>query len=95
MPDEFPKWVKPDPSHVVKHNGNQVTPSFPHFNVARNGEVTVLVNNKDEEKKALASVEKERPASVEKERPAVTAERAKAPAPVEKEQAKPLSWEKK
>jgi hypothetical protein len=60
---EWPKWVTPHPSHVVRKEVPGApdylsVPAFPHFYVNRgDGEVTVLVHNEDEEKRAVEAVE--------------------------------------
>lgn len=53
---EFPKFVIPDPSHVVRSDGGHVsTPGFPEFFVNRvTQEVTVLVHDETQEAIALA-----------------------------------------
>lgn len=61
MPDEYPKWVTPHASHVVRRKDDAdapehvSTPAWPQHHVNRvNGEVTVLVNDAAEEKRAKA-----------------------------------------
>ena len=63
---EFPKWVTAHESHVVRHDtgsGAPVAvsvPAFPHHHVDRvTHQVTVLVHDEEEEKRASE------PASVE------------------------------
>jgi hypothetical protein len=55
---QFPKWVTPHIGHVVRSQTADappaiVTPAFPHFHVGRDGAVTVLVHDADEEAHAL------------------------------------------
>lgn len=58
---EFPKWVKPDDSHIVRkevpgYPDAVSTPAWPQFHVSRDdGSVTVLVKDADEEACALAA----------------------------------------
>ena len=60
---EWPKWVVPHHSHVVSKEVHGApehlsVPAFPQFHVNREGgEVTVLVHNEDEEKRAIESAE--------------------------------------
>lgn len=76
--DEWPKWVKPHESHVVvrRHEGapdHVSAPGWEEVHVGRDGVVTVLVRNEDEEAKALAA--REEPHAEEPE--------AQPPVPVE------------
>jgi hypothetical protein len=51
---EYPKFVKPHPSHVVTQGDHVSTPAFPEFHVDRmTREVTVLVHSVDEEQIAI------------------------------------------
>jgi hypothetical protein len=50
---EFPKWVTPDPSHIVSHNGHQLVHEF-EFHQPRDGILMVLVHDADEEARALS-----------------------------------------
>ena len=53
---EYPKYVTPDESFVVRHEGKVVNvPHWPHFHVDREGAVTVLVNNAEEEGRAVSA----------------------------------------
>lgn len=56
MPEEYPKFVLPHPSHVVRAEGRTaVTPLFSEHHEDRNtGEVTVLVGDESGEKLALS-----------------------------------------
>ena len=66
---EYPKWVKPHDSLIVKQGDNIVVPEFEQCHVNRvNAEVTVLVNDAEEEAKATgAGIEAEVvPAETEK-----------------------------
>ena len=53
--EPFPKWVKPHASQIDRTADHVSTPAFPDFNVGRDGEVTVLVKNADEEAKATSA----------------------------------------
>jgi hypothetical protein len=54
---EWPKWVLPHASHIVRDAfGNVAVPSFPEFYIRRHdGEVTVLVHDADEEAMAFSA----------------------------------------
>lgn len=54
---EWPKWIVPHADHVIAHKGvPKVTPLLGECHVRRHdGEVTVLVNNAEEEAVALAT----------------------------------------
>src|SRR5215475_3352517 len=54
---EYPKWVVPHPGHVSQHpdHGYVMTPQWQHEVNRVNGEVKVLVNNEEEEARALAA----------------------------------------
>lgn len=57
-PIEFPKWVSPHDSHIVKSQDGTVqsTPMFPDFHIDRlTGALTVLVHSAEEEAKAIAA----------------------------------------
>lgn len=67
---EYPKYVKPHPSHIVRHNEHVSCPYFPEFHVDRDTkEVTVMVKDADEEAKALA--DKDAPEPVKEAAPPV------------------------
>ncbi len=57
---EWPKWVTPHDNHIVSQSApggpaHVSTPRFEHFHVNRvDGSVTVMVNNAEEEARALA-----------------------------------------
>lgn len=51
-PAEFPKWVKVHESHIERKGDTIAIPGFPEFYRDRAGEVTVLVPNADEERRA-------------------------------------------
>lgn len=53
-PQEFPKWVTPDPSHVTKGPGEHVSVAGFEHHVDRAGNITVLVKDLAEEDEALA-----------------------------------------
>lgn len=56
MTFDYPKWVTPHDSHVVRtHAGRPLTPLWPEHHVDRNGAITVLVHSKDEEDRAVLS----------------------------------------
>ncbi len=67
---EYPKYVVVHESHITRIDGQAPVPQeFPHFHVNRvNGEVTVLVE--DEEQEALAT--KSREGDAKKNVPVVT-----------------------
>ena len=48
---EYPRWVTPHESHVVRA-GSVSVPDFGQSHVLRDGAVQVLVENEDEEKRA-------------------------------------------
>ncbi len=48
--DEYPKWVRPHRSHIA--------PAFSEFHAHRDGTITVLVKNAEEEAMAHAPFEK-------------------------------------
>ena len=57
MPDEaktkeYPRWVTPHESHVVRA-GSVSVPDFGQSHVLRDGVVQVIVENEDEEKRAI------------------------------------------
>jgi len=53
--EEYPKYIKPDASHIHTDAGGHVSvPLFPDHHVDRDGVVTVLVRDADEEAKALS-----------------------------------------
>jgi hypothetical protein len=52
---EFPKFVAPHESHVVKTDDHVSVPMFSGHHVDREGLVTVLVHDAEEEAKALAA----------------------------------------
>lgn len=58
-PDEgaaFPKWIKPDPSHVVTDASGNISVAGFDFHIDRvTKEVTVLVVDEEAEKVALAA----------------------------------------
>lgn len=55
---EFPKWVVPHDTHVSRDaHGHVSVPLFPGHHVGRDGVVTVMVKDADEEAKALAARE--------------------------------------
>lgn len=56
---EWPRWVAPHESHVLRKTAEGApahvsVPDWPEFHVDREGNVTVLVQNEDEEARALA-----------------------------------------
>lgn len=52
---EFPKWVVPHESHVIRLGGRDpMAPAFPQSHVDRSGALTVLVDDADAESAALA-----------------------------------------
>lgn len=51
---EFPKWVVPHDSHVVRQGEHLSTPHFPDVHVGRDSVVTVLVHDAEQEAFALA-----------------------------------------
>lgn len=54
MSNEYPKWIEPHPSHIV-HQGDSIsTPAWPECHVTRDGKLSVLVADKDDEARALA-----------------------------------------
>jgi hypothetical protein len=55
--EEFPKWVVPHESHVHQAGDHLSAPLFPDHHVDREGKLTVLVRDADEEAKALAAKE--------------------------------------
>ena len=67
MSDEFPKWVVPDPSHVVNQGGRKSTPGWATSNVDRlTSVVTVLVNDEDEEASAITPRQEIKPEDLHK-----------------------------
>jgi hypothetical protein len=64
---EWPKWVKVHESHVLRKEVSGAPPHvsvplFPEFHVNReSGEVTVLVHDEDQEKKALEAKPSDEP----------------------------------
>lgn len=60
---DWPKWVEPHESQIVRKSSPGApdhisTPNWPEFHVDRvSGTVSVLVSNKDEEKRALSAQE--------------------------------------
>ena len=53
--DEFPKWVNPHESHLVKKDGQITVPKFETWHRNRvNGHIDVLVNDAAGEALALA-----------------------------------------
>ena len=55
---EYPKFVEPHGSHVVKTGDHISVPHFSHHHVDRDGAVTVWVKDAEEEAKALAAAVK-------------------------------------
>jgi hypothetical protein len=53
---EYPKWVEPHASQVVRQGDNVVTPGFATMFLGRDGVVTVLVADADEEERALSDL---------------------------------------
>lgn len=53
---EYPKWVVPHSGHIRHHpvHGYITAPDWSDVDVARDGEVKVLVNNAEEEARAMA-----------------------------------------
>lgn len=51
---EYPKWVVPHDSHVVRHGDHISTPHFADINVGRDSVVTVLVHDAEQEELALS-----------------------------------------
>lgn len=53
---DFPKWVGPHIGHVHRHpaTGHVSTPHFAEHHEGRDGEVTVLVIDAEDEERALA-----------------------------------------
>ncbi len=52
---EYPRWVKPHPSHLVyRTGGNVIAPPFLQVHADRDGVVTVLVDDASEEARAVA-----------------------------------------
>lgn len=55
----FPKWIAVHESHVVRTKADDdapvhvSVPKFPSYHVSRDGTVTVLVNDEDEERIAM------------------------------------------
>ena len=74
---EYPKWVEPHASHVAIGR-TIVTPAWDHFHVARDQSVTVLVNDADEEARALAEAPKVDAVAVEAVEAAPEVEEPKA-----------------
>lgn len=70
---EFPKWVTPDESHIVRQKvegapDHVSTPGWPEYHVNRvDGSVTVLVKDADEEARALAAAKAPEPKEPEPE----------------------------
>lgn len=68
---DFPKWVIPDASHIVRKQVDGApdhvsTPGFAEFHINRlDGVVTVLVKDAEEEAKALAAREEPKAAEVD------------------------------
>lgn len=52
---EYPKWIEPHASHLDHANGHVSVPLFPEHHVDRDGKVTVLVKDAEDEAKALAA----------------------------------------
>jgi hypothetical protein len=72
--EEFPKWVPAAESHILRSPGKApIVPLFPNFHVARDGVVSVLVTNAEEEAAVVA------PAAVPQPAPAPVAETVHAP----------------
>lgn len=64
---EFPKWVVPDASHVVRSGDHISTPGWVTHIVDRvTNIVSVLVDNEDEEAKALSVVKEIKPEDLNK-----------------------------
>ena len=60
MTSEYPKWVNPHESHLVRKGTHVTTPKFAVWNVNRlNGHVDVLVNDPYEEAFAKAPISAE------------------------------------
>jgi hypothetical protein len=51
---EFPKWVVPHDSLVVRDGSHVSVPFYPEFHVDRDGKVTVLVKDAEEEDRATS-----------------------------------------
>jgi hypothetical protein len=63
---EFPKWVVPDESHVVRASGRgPVAPEFAETHVDRFGGLTVLIGDGAEEARALSAAPNAESAAVE------------------------------
>ena len=59
---DFPKYIEPHPSHIHRKPATEdgapahvSVPTFPHFHVARDGIVTVLVHDLEEELVAMSA----------------------------------------
>lgn len=54
---EFPKWVAPHESLIVRAEGHVSVPAFPEHFIDRDGHVTVLVKDAEDEQRAVMGAE--------------------------------------
>lgn len=51
---DYPKWVTPHSSQIVRTGDNVSTPGFPEMHIDRSGNVTVLVADETDEMRAIS-----------------------------------------